>query len=99
MVKISDLHPGMRVKIVGRPLEHNWSRNMNAYLSNIMTVREIQKGYDYVSMVEDEFDINAKSCGQTGWCWFPDMIECIVDDPDAAVCPPKMRDLRGILRL
>lgn len=83
MVQISDLYPGIRVQIVSKRNGGLWNLEgkMDHWLGKCMTVRSISRSTEYVRMEEDEDEHNG-----AGWLWYPDMIECIVEDenmPDA----------------
>lgn len=83
MVQISDLYPGIRVQIVSKRNGGLWNLEgkMDHWLGQCMTVRSISRSTEYMRMEEDQNEHN-----RNGWSWYPEMIECIVEDanmPDA----------------
>lgn len=81
MVNLSDLSPGMIVKIVD-----NWNENtgqntsglMDKYLGTFMTVREVES-ID-VLMEEDQNDRITSTGKKHGWYWNKHTIDYIVSE-------------------
>ena len=103
MDNIDLLHPGEHVRIVsewppnGR---QNGAGKMDKWLGQIMTVREVNIGragrHTLLKMVEDAMEFR-NSAGD-GWSWFPEMIECVIDDDcgDAIASDSELSDFLGI---
>ncbi len=85
MVDLSDLRPGMKIKIVdhwGPGCYPSWDGRMDHWLGKIVTVLGVDEYPDdvfgpSVHIVEDR----AEGLGN-GWCWFPAAIDCIVQDEE-----------------
>ena len=82
MVNLSDLSPGMIVKIVDQWNEHsgeNLQGEMDKYLGTLMTVKEVNGMVAY--MEEDQNDrIKWPECITYGWSWNKHTIDYIVSE-------------------
>ena len=78
MVEREDLYPGVRVRIVSEwqaPHTENSQGEMDHWLGQIMTVKDVGNGYAGIRMYEDDGE-----CHGGGWRWGKWMIECLADD-------------------
>ena len=91
MVEMSDLEPGMKVRIVSTRDTYDGSWNaageMDHWLGQVMTVRSVD-----VDTCKMEEDIDDRSDGEEGWFWYPQMIECIVECKDTEFEPNESLD-------
>lgn len=81
MVNISDLSPGMVVKIVDYWNENtgqNTSGLMDKYLGSFMTIKEV-KSFD-ILMEEDQNDRITSTGKKFGWYWNKYTIDYIVSE-------------------
>ena len=88
MVPLSELRPGIKVKIIdewcGGCNQHNGGC-MDKYLGSIVTILEVCS-YS-VKIEEDQDDADCQRCVQTGWYWWPNAFDCIVSDERQRVRP------------
>lgn len=81
MVPLSELRPGMKVKIIDEWCDgccQHSGGGMDKYLGDIVTILEVC-AYS-AKIEEDQDDADCRSCGQTGWYWWPNTFDCIVSD-------------------
>lgn len=81
--EFNTLKPGDKVRIVKKKTGKKWNDKglMDKWLGKVMTVRGKDKnfcGVVFLSMEEDR-----KEYLGGGWSWFPEMIECKVEDEPA----------------
>lgn len=82
MFPIEHLHIGDVVKIVDEWEEPDWGRqesegDMDHWLGKTMTVKDMASDFEYAKMIEDSTE-NFND----GWYWFPEMIECVIDEAE-----------------
>ena len=84
------LRVGDKVKIVDKPVGSYWNLvgGMDKWLGKTMTMLHIIGGV-CVKMKEDP----------EGWCWYPHMIDCKVDDPAITIEMHIIRGNKTIVRL
>ena len=95
MVKLEDLNPGMRVKIVANHSKSgrwNFSGKMDKYCGTIMTVRRLDS--DCARMYEDQ-GVDGRD---GGWCWYPEMIDYVINE-DEDIKSPGAKELKAVLFL
>ena len=102
MVNISELSPGMRVKIVDNWISVNstYVGRMDRYLGTIGVVKRIVPDEHFLHTKEHiEIEGYNKDCSNIGnyWYWFSDMLDYIVYDDEEDFEPATAEELEVML--
>lgn len=98
MIEISKLSPGDKVKIVDEWCDGCWQNSngdMDHWLGEIMTVREVYKPDDCVLMEEDIHECY----GGGGWHWYSPAIDYIVEPEDQALLDARFKQQKDLMTL
>lgn len=92
--ELKSLKPGDRVRIVREWTGVNQALDgsMDHWLGKIMTVKYGIKN-NAVRMVEDEGERSFASVDYSGWFWYQDMIDEIIDEAAESAAPLSMDEI------
>jgi len=84
--EFNELHVGDYVVILEQDLSGLWAPRdwMTKYCGRVAQV--ISTNGDMCRLDIDQDDQNAKSCGQRGWWWYPNMISKYGESPEEFEC-------------
>lgn len=93
MFPIERLHIGDVVKIVDEWPDPDCGRqasngDMDHWLGTTMTVKDTVDDFESVKMIED----HEENWG-VGWFWFPEMIECVINETEMSQAYESLEDI------